>query len=102
MSRGEFGAEVGTPRLLELYDRFNVTTSWFTPGHTVDTFPDTCRRIRDAGHEFGNHGYYHENPTKISAAGRCAGNRATSPARQAGSSRSRSAGTWTTSRHLAM
>jgi peptidoglycan/xylan/chitin deacetylase (PgdA/CDA1 family) len=66
MSRGEFGAEVGTPRLLGLYDRFNVTTSWFTPGHTVDTFPDTCKRIRDAGHEFGNHGYYHENPTKIS------------------------------------
>ena len=51
MSRGEFGAEVGTPRLLELYDRFNVTTNWFTPGHTVDTFPDACRRIRDAGHE---------------------------------------------------
>jgi peptidoglycan/xylan/chitin deacetylase (PgdA/CDA1 family) len=66
MSRGEFGAEVGVPRLLELYDRFDVTTSWFTPGHTVDTFPDACRRIRDAGHEFGNHGYYHENPTKIS------------------------------------
>lgn len=66
MSRGEFGAEVGTPRLLELYDRFDVKTSWFTPGHTVDTFPDACRRIRDAGHEFGNHGYYHENPTKIS------------------------------------
>jgi peptidoglycan-N-acetylglucosamine deacetylase len=68
MSRGEFGAEVGVPRLLELYDRFDVTTSWFTPGHTVDTFPDACRRIRDAGHEFGNHGYYHENPTKISPA----------------------------------
>jgi peptidoglycan/xylan/chitin deacetylase (PgdA/CDA1 family) len=66
MSRGEFGAEVGTPRLLELYDRFDVKTSWFTPGHTVDTFPDACKRIRDAGHEFGNHGYYHENPTKIS------------------------------------
>jgi peptidoglycan-N-acetylglucosamine deacetylase len=66
MSRGEFGAEVGVPRLLELYDRFNVTTSWFTPGHTVDTFPDACKRIRDAGHEFGHHGYYHENPTKIS------------------------------------
>jgi peptidoglycan-N-acetylglucosamine deacetylase len=66
MSRGEFGAEVGVPRLLELYGRFDVTTSWFTPGHTVDTFPDACRRIRDAGHEFGNHGYYHENPTKIS------------------------------------
>jgi peptidoglycan/xylan/chitin deacetylase (PgdA/CDA1 family) len=65
MARGEFGAMVGTPRLLELYEKYDIKTTWFTPGHTIDTFPDVCRRILDEGHEFGHHGYYHENPTKI-------------------------------------
>ena len=50
---------------LDLDKRHNIKTTWFTPEHTVHTFPDTCARVRDAGHEFGCHGYYHENPTRI-------------------------------------
>jgi peptidoglycan-N-acetylglucosamine deacetylase len=65
MARGEFGAEVGVPRILELYERFGVRSTFFTPGHTIDTFTGACRAISAAGHEFGHHGYYHENPTKI-------------------------------------
>ena len=67
MSRGEFGAKVGVPRLLELYARFGVKTTWFTPGHTVDTFVAECESIAAAGHEFAHHGYFHENPTLIDA-----------------------------------
>jgi peptidoglycan/xylan/chitin deacetylase (PgdA/CDA1 family) len=67
MARGEFGAEVGVPRLLEVYDRYDVKTTFFTPGHTIDTFPDICREALGRGHEFAHHGYYHENPTKIDA-----------------------------------
>lgn len=66
MSRGEFGAEVGVPRLLELYKRYDVKSTWFTPGHSVDTFPHWCRKILEDGHEFGHHGYYHEIPPGIS------------------------------------
>jgi len=65
MSRGEFGAAVGVPRLLELFNRYNIRTTFFTPGHTVDTFTNACKAAQAAGHEFGIHGYYHENPTKI-------------------------------------
>lgn len=65
MARGEFGAEVGVPRLLEVFKRAGIKTTWFTPGHTVDTFTDACKAIQADGHEFGHHGYYHENPTKI-------------------------------------
>lgn len=65
MARGEFGAAVGVPRLLELFDRYQVKTTFFTPGHTIDTFTDVCKAIQAAGHEFGHHGYYHENPTMI-------------------------------------
>lgn len=65
MARGEFGAKVGVPRLLDLFDRYGITSTFFVPGHTVDTFPDACHQIQQHGHEFGHHGYYHENPTKI-------------------------------------
>jgi peptidoglycan-N-acetylglucosamine deacetylase len=65
MARGEFGAEVGAPRLLDVYNKYGIKTTWFTPGHTIDTFPEICRQILADGHEFAHHGYYHENPTKI-------------------------------------
>lgn len=66
MSRGEFGAVVGTPRLLDLFKKHDVVTTFFTPAHTVDTFPDISKKVFEAGHEIGHHGYYHENPTLIS------------------------------------
>ena len=65
MSRGEFGAAVGVPRLLELFKIHNITTTWFTPAHTVDTFSEVCKQVFEAGHEIAHHGYYHENPTLI-------------------------------------
>jgi peptidoglycan-N-acetylglucosamine deacetylase len=65
MARGEFGAKVGVPRLLELFRKYDIRTTFFTPGHTIDTFTDECKAIQADGHEFGHHGYYHENPTKI-------------------------------------
>ncbi|HVB78422.1 MAG TPA: polysaccharide deacetylase [Candidatus Binataceae bacterium] len=66
MARGEFGAEVAVPRLLKLFDKHHIKTSWCIPGHTVDTWPELCREIAGAGHEIGHHGYVHENPTPMS------------------------------------
>ena len=34
LSRGEFGAEVGVPRLLQLFDRYEVKATFCTPSHT--------------------------------------------------------------------
>ena len=59
LSRGEFGAHA-VPRLLRLLDRHSIASTWFIPGHTVDTYPDLCRRIADEGHEIAMHGYLHE------------------------------------------
>jgi peptidoglycan-N-acetylglucosamine deacetylase len=67
MARGEFGAKVGVPRILELFERFGIKSTFFIPGHTVDTFTDACRQVAEHGHELGHHGYYHENPTMIDA-----------------------------------
>ena len=38
-------------RLLKLFDKYNIKTTWFIPGHSLDTFPEECAMIRDAGHE---------------------------------------------------
>jgi peptidoglycan/xylan/chitin deacetylase (PgdA/CDA1 family) len=65
MSRGEFGGNVGASRLLDLFDRLKVTSTWFIPGHTVDSYPDVVRRVHTDGHEIGNHGYAHEQFDKL-------------------------------------
>ena len=46
--------------MLDLFKRKGITTSFYIPGHTVDTFPEISKKVMDAGHEIGHHGYYHE------------------------------------------
>lgn len=53
--------EVGVPRLLQLFKKHGLTTTWFVPGHSLETFPKEMAAVRDAGHEIGLHGYSHEN-----------------------------------------
>lgn len=62
ISRGLFSGEVGAPRLLRLFEKYSLPSTWFVPGHSLETFPDLTRMIVDAGHEIGVHGYSHENP----------------------------------------
>jgi peptidoglycan/xylan/chitin deacetylase (PgdA/CDA1 family) len=65
LSRGEFGA-VAAVRLLDLFHRHGIDTTWFVPGLTIDTFETTCRQIVDGGHEIGHHGYDHVSPVDLS------------------------------------
>lgn len=62
ISRGLFSGEVGGPRILRLLEKYELPSTWFVPGHSIETFPDLTRMIVDAGHEIGVHGYSHENP----------------------------------------
>lgn len=62
ISRGLFAGEVGVPRLLTLFERFGIATTWFVPGHSIETFPEQINAVAAAGHELGVHGYSHENP----------------------------------------
>jgi peptidoglycan/xylan/chitin deacetylase (PgdA/CDA1 family) len=66
ISRGIFAGEVGTPRLLKLFDKLGIKTTWFIPGHSIETFPKETAMIVEAGHEIGMHGYSHENPIDLS------------------------------------
>jgi peptidoglycan-N-acetylglucosamine deacetylase len=65
ISRGLFAGEVGSPRLLKLFERFGIKTTWFIPGHSIETFPEQMRAVAEAGHEIGIHGYSHENPIEM-------------------------------------
>ncbi|HET7399130.1 MAG TPA: polysaccharide deacetylase [Intrasporangium sp.] len=62
ISRGLFAGEVGVPRLLDLFKKYDLPSTWFVPGHSIETFPEQFQQIVDAGHEVGVHGYSHENP----------------------------------------
>jgi peptidoglycan/xylan/chitin deacetylase (PgdA/CDA1 family) len=65
ISRGMFAGEVGMPRLVNLFKRLGVKTTWFIPGHSIETFPEQTAMVVEAGHEIGIHGYSHENPISM-------------------------------------
>ena len=65
ISRGEFGPRVGVPRVLQLLKRHGVTSSWYIPGHTLETYPEASQRVADAGHEIGHHGWTHRPPATL-------------------------------------
>lgn len=67
ISRGEFGA-VAVPRILRLLAQRSIPATFFIPGHTIETYPDVCRMVVDAGCEVGLHGYAHEMNALQSAA----------------------------------
>jgi peptidoglycan/xylan/chitin deacetylase (PgdA/CDA1 family) len=62
ISRGLFSGEVGSLRLLKLFERWGIKTTWFIPGHSIETFPEQMKQVPQSGHEVGIHGYSHENP----------------------------------------
>lgn len=62
ISRGVFAGEVGAMRLLDLFDKLEIKTTWFIPGHSAETFPEQMAEVAKRGHEIGVHGYSHENP----------------------------------------
>jgi peptidoglycan/xylan/chitin deacetylase (PgdA/CDA1 family) len=68
ISRGLFAGEVGVPRLLKMFAEQQLRTTWFIPGHSIETFPEQMKAVVDAGHEIGIHGYSHENPIAMTPA----------------------------------
>jgi hypothetical protein len=43
ISRGLFAGEVGSQRLLNLFEKYGLCTSWFIPGHSAETFPEQMK-----------------------------------------------------------
>jgi peptidoglycan/xylan/chitin deacetylase (PgdA/CDA1 family) len=54
------GVQHGTPLLLEKLEKYNIHATFFWTGHAAGNNPEIVRLVRDAGHEIGCHGLYHE------------------------------------------
>ena len=51
MLAGLYAGTIGVRRLLKLFAKYDIKTTWYIPGHSLETFPEECAMIRDAGHE---------------------------------------------------
>lgn len=51
--------EKNVERVLELFDEFGVTATFFTLGWVAERYPQLVRGIVDAGHELASHGQSH-------------------------------------------
>lgn len=65
ISRGEFGARVGMPRVLDVLKRNGVKATFFVPAHTAKTYPQIVNQVIQDGHEVACHGYLHESPVGL-------------------------------------
>ncbi len=61
LSRGEYGAVDGLPRILRLLDKYKIPASFFIPAVSDLLHPQMIRDILASGrHEVGVHGWIHE------------------------------------------
>ena len=67
-SYGRYGAQAGVQRLLDLFDRYDITATFFIPGWDAERYPTVMAAIKDAGHEVAGHGYLHEDFSRLSLA----------------------------------
>src|SRR5215469_11124439 len=66
LSASDFGAEVGTHRILEMLDRYQVPATFFVTGVDAMLHPDMLAEILKSGrHEVGVHGWIHEFPPRL-------------------------------------
>jgi len=68
LSRGDFGI-VATQRILKLMADEKIPTTWFIPGHTIESYPSCVKAVHEAGHEIGNHGWTHRIPSTLGREG---------------------------------
>jgi peptidoglycan/xylan/chitin deacetylase (PgdA/CDA1 family) len=65
ISRGEFGPRAGAPRLLALLKKYGIRSTWFVPGHTIESYPRVCEAVLADGHEIAHHGWTHRPPASL-------------------------------------
>jgi peptidoglycan/xylan/chitin deacetylase (PgdA/CDA1 family) len=64
ISRGDFGI-TAVERILGLLAGRRIPSTWFIPGHTIESYPASARAVHEAGHEIGCHGWTHRAPASL-------------------------------------
>ena len=62
--RDETGLKVlkeGMPRLLDLYAKYNVKSTFFFTGYIAKLYPEVVKMIIPYGHEVASHGLVHDS-----------------------------------------
>ncbi|MCY4571266.1 MAG: polysaccharide deacetylase [Gemmatimonadetes bacterium] len=68
LSKGQFGARVALPRVVDLLDREGIPASFFIPAVSLVLDPSQIGVIQAAGHhEFAIHGWIHELNSSLEA-----------------------------------
>jgi len=67
MTRHQYGPNVGLPRILELFDLYEIPGTFFMPAFVAERHPDGVEAIVRGGHAIGHHGYMHESPMAMDA-----------------------------------
>ena len=68
LSQGQYGSRQGVPRILALLERQRIPATFFVPAVIATLYPDEQRRVVEAGHEVGIHGWIHERNSVLPAA----------------------------------
>lgn len=58
--------EKTTDVILELFEKYDVTATFFSLGYIAEKFPHLIEKICSLGHEIGSHGYSHLDLRKVS------------------------------------
>lgn len=66
LSASDFGAEIGTQRILDTLDRYQVPATFFLTGVDAMLHPEMLAAIQKSGrNEVGVHGWIHEFPPRL-------------------------------------
>ncbi len=55
--------EKNTSRILDLFAKYNIKSTFFVLGWVAERYPDIVKRIITEGHELASHGYGHQRAT---------------------------------------
>lgn len=55
-----------TPLLIDILDKYNISSTFFVVGDWVDKYPESVKALADAGHEVMNHSSSHAHFSKLS------------------------------------
>jgi peptidoglycan/xylan/chitin deacetylase (PgdA/CDA1 family) len=66
LSQDEYGARVGLPRIVALFDRYQIPVTYFIPAMSARIHPEMVDRIRKSGrNEIAVHGWIHEMNSQL-------------------------------------
>lgn len=57
--------KTNTPRLLEIFDKYDAKATFFLLGELIPKNPDIVKSMLDKGHQVANHSYDHQSFSKI-------------------------------------